>query len=400
MQSTGTLEDAFIIARYAYKVGTQILSDSSYDTLLQKLRAAGRVPEYTERLYEDDPIPHLLLKKYGLLELIPDGNKVKENLELLLDEKSYSIRPVESMSDAKVWFDKLLGKRVTFSLKVDGVNSRTIYKKKCDGEFIPVVSSSRGRETDDLLDYTASLTNKIPAKLQFDSMKDHITVYAEFYAKSSSLPYLSQKYKNLVNPRSAGVSIARVPIETEDYIHTKLKVFNVPALNSSLMVALDTAKAMGFDVVPYKSIIVDREFLDNYEYNITDILSYFGGVMIEEEIPADGVVVSVDSAISFDTSSVGIYPESSIALKFGPFSPEIYESEVILIETCIQRTYGSVVAVIKPVVTSNGNTATRVNCFSPAIAIRENLLPGNKIYFEYKSNNNINLVPRNRRTAP
>lgn len=374
------------------------MKDSDYDSLHVQIKDGNYLPDYTARLYEDDPIPYKLLSKYGLLDIIPKDSCVAANLTLLLDEKSFSILPVEDIEEARKFFWDMLGKSIIFSLKVDGINTRNPYKKQRDNFYRHAVSSSRGRETEDLLDFTNSLTHKLPQTCTVDMELDHFTVYGEFYALESSLPFLCTKYKKLSNPRSAGLSIARVPIDVEDYVHTRLKVFKVPAFKNTISESLLQAKELGFDTVPFKVVQITKEFMEDFEFEILQLLVEFESIKINEGIPADGVVAELDAQTIFDqVGSSSIYTKGNIALKFGPFSPKIYESIVVRPIAAIQRVNGSMVIQIEPVKSDNGNILTRVNCFNPNIAIRENLLPGNKIRFEYKSDNNINLVPSGRK---
>lgn len=375
-----------------YRIGDPILSNERYDTLHHVISKNSSMDCYTKRLYDDDPIPTELLKKYGLdvrAGLCKNDDKFDKYKNVLLDNKSFSIRPVENIAMAKVWFSKLVGEEVTFSLKVDGINTRNLFKRE-SGVYSHLVSSSRGRESDALIDYTESLANVMP-RFNLNIESDMLPVFGEFYAKPQAIEYLSDKYRDYASPRSAGLSIARVPIDKCDYCHTNLMVFRIPGISNSSKESLNVIKELGFNVPPHETVLIDADFIANFDERVLEILRKFKQISEDECIPADGVVAEIDIIPKFITDSE-IYDETSIALKFGAFTPMTYKSRVVRVEMSTRKVKGSVVAIIEPVLAENGNTLTRVNCFNPDILIREGIRPGSSIEFEYKSNNNINLI--------
>ena len=62
------LGDVFILARYFYRIGEQIISDQMYEKIVTAIKyfKPPELMEFLDRTYDDDPIPVELLKEIGV----------------------------------------------------------------------------------------------------------------------------------------------------------------------------------------------------------------------------------------------------------------------------------------------------------------------------------------------
>ena len=101
------------------------------------------------------------------------------------------------------------------------------------------------------------------------------------------------------------------------------------------------------------------------------------------KLPSDGVVCE---KIGLDVSTrKDQYSDSSIAIKFSHWASGVYTSVVKNIIMEQKRVNASFVLEIDPVVTSDGNVATRVNGSSLSILVKHGIVVGSTINFMRKS---------------
>lgn len=117
---------AFVLARYCYRVGLPTLSDDDYDVLEDKIRRDyyDECKAYLERSYDDDPIPVKLLKALNMEVVYP--SVPREYYDYLDEDKSNSIRAVRSYEEVWDFVNSNKGKLLHVSLKMDGVNSKSL----------------------------------------------------------------------------------------------------------------------------------------------------------------------------------------------------------------------------------------------------------------------------------
>lgn len=147
---------AFVLARYCYRVGLPTLSDDDYDVLEDKIRRDyyDECKAYLERSYDDDPIPVKLLKALNMEVVYP--SVPREYYDYLDEDKSNSIRAVRSYEEVWDFVNSNKGKLLHVSLKMDGVNSKSLYK---NGKY--QLTLSRGRASNSL-DYTQGAKKILP----------------------------------------------------------------------------------------------------------------------------------------------------------------------------------------------------------------------------------------------
>lgn len=378
-------EDLYILARHAYRIGNPVIPDNFYDKLHSIMVGSGNLTEYVNRVYDNDPAPMYLNEKYNVNCIQPLDTE-EDYHTTLSDEDSMSILPVETYEKAFEWFNSVYPADVVFSLKIDGINTKSILTPSL--KFLGAQTRGRGGTS---LDINESMSHMFKGvKGQVDG---ELVVRGEAVVMPTSLDYLRKKYdKPFKIPRSTAMSLLRVPLPEEDMNHLKLIVFKTN-LGDTLTQSLSLAREMGMTVVPHMKISLTnmptsfepfREWLRTILTKVYDITKH---------IPSDGVVVQLNDMDAFNsTETKHQYSAGNIALKLEQWKPNIYHSVVKDILTIPNKDKFSFVAVIEPVITSSGIRVGRVNVFNMSIIIKNNINVGQPITFEYKSENSVNLV--------
>lgn len=399
-------EDLYILSRFMYRIGTPILDDETFNSVERYIKDINALPEYTSRLYDDDPIPFGLLTEFNLNAYIPALGSSSEYAKYLDEEKSLSIQPYTNYTDT---FNFCMAKKadLIISLKTDGVNTKTLYMDK-----LFRLSLSRGRSGNSL-DFTRNIsrimpstldvskltkdetnaikTNKLNINIKQDNIDEQykeVKVYAETFVYEDYLPVLRSKYdsQGYKTAKSSAISLLRVDKECEDYKYLKALAFHAEGLpnvktKEDILVSLDK---LGFTVVPYcvfkwEDIPKDKE---NFIEWLNIICEEF--YVKTEMYPSDGLVIEVNDLDYVDSVS-GIYSNRNMALKLNYWSFARYMAEVedIILEQ--QRVKCSCRVKIKPIRTKDGCEAKIVNVHNPKILINNNINIGSRIAFERNS---------------
>lgn len=382
----GRVIDLYVLSRFCYRVGEPIIPDNDYQLVHDYLLSNGVALEYVNRSYDDDPIPYGLLQEFKLEHLIPSKSEYSEKYgKYIEDEKSLSVRAIESYRDFYQYCQATKGKDKVISPKINGVNIKSLFTKEEGEELCTLkIGKTRGRKGSDF-DITRNLSRIL--KLKVNLPIDKLILFGESYVKRSSLGQLVSPNGTVVKvERSAAMSMLRTDYKDSDYSHLKYSVFRCEGLSESLYESLGILRECGIDVV--KSVLVKSEDIpddfDAFYVWAKDIMSDFYDYCVEEEIPTDGLVVDVDD-LTFTGEVNGQYSDKNVALKFDYWSHKYYRGVVDKIEI-MQRGYEcSITAVMFPVITDDQCEAKRVTLHSPAIMIRESIKPGSAIYFKRDS---------------
>ena len=371
----GCIRVAFILARYCYRVGLPTLSDDDYDVLEEKIRNEHyeEFKAYLERSYDDDPVPSQLLQKLGIEEV---STGVPTEYYTYLDEdKSNSIRAVRSYDEVWEFVQNNSGKDIHVSLKMDGVNSKTLYK---DGKY--QLTLSRGRASNSL-DYTQGAERILPRRIDGEGF---VKITAECFVTEKSLPVLRQKYDvdKYKTSKSAAVSLLRVPHDDEDYKDLNALAFRVDGIPfRSVHEEYEYLESKGFTTPPHFVTSVPKcinfeDFKIWLKKSVFDRMAAF-----KEEYPSDGVVFEVDTLNDFYEEK-NQYSDRQIALKFEQWGFEMLRGKITDIQIEQRRVYKSVRIKIDPIKSSDGCNATYINGFNPGIIIENGLYVGQEVWFE------------------
>lgn len=391
---SGRVADLYLLARYCYRIGEDLISDSDYAIIEDYVKENNLCPDAVMRSYDDDPVPISLLEEFNLSHLIFNPSNYYSRYDSFLeDEKTISIKAIESYIETYNYFMATKDEDKVMSPKVNGVNCKSLYTKELeDGEeeLTFKIGKSRGRNGEGF-NFTKNLLRIIPSKLDLDL--NNLYLYGECVV-------LTEAIGKIVSPsgtaptveRMAAMSMLRTNYNDEDYKYLKYKIFSCQGLSDSLSESLDILKSKGLDVVPYlfiKSSEVPSDFNEFCSW-MKDKFDYFYNILQEEGYPTDGVVVDVDN-LNYTGSVKGQYSDKNVALKFEYWSHKYYIGTVTDIEIKQCGYKCSVTAIIEPTVTADRSSARRVDLHSPAIMMREHILPGSKIYFK-RDSEVINLL--------
>ena len=378
-------EERFILARYTYRVGAPIIDDHEYDELEREFMREGILLDYIGRSYDDDPIPYELLKRYDMEYLIVDtvdkmnitnSQYPSKYMSYVDSTKSLSIRPVIDMREVFEFARANKGNDFNMSLKMDGVNSKTLY---VDGKFELCIS--RGRKGNGI-DYTKCASKVMPSEIKTDA---HIMiVYTEAFVLEQNLPYLREKYgKPYKTPKAAAITMLRVEHDPEDYKLLHMVAIDVEGLDvrtkEEKYQALTRA---GFYIPVYTEIKDVPSTFNEFNKYMLDLCDEFYNVT--KILPSDGLVLEVND-LERDYRVNNQYCDRNIALKISHWSFTKYKAIVEDIVFEQQRVNVSCRRKIKTVVTDDSCEATWVNCYNPDILISNNINIGSEIYFERNS---------------
>lgn len=392
----------WIAARYFYRIGDPIITDELYEeytTLLKEHPNTKRVlHEYFIRTYDEDPIPYGLLEEFGIKAVEQSSSSFSQDPEYqryfdaLNEDKSLSCRAVVSYEEAWEFFNryKILQKDLMISLKMDGINTKSIYN---EGNL--KLSLSRGRSSESF-DFTEQTKLVLPKEIPIT--KKDLKITGESFVTYEGVSRLRQdidntKYKTC---KSSAISLLRVRHSLEYYNFLKTIVFSAEGLASTLAQTFNQLELSGFSVVPHK-LIKWEEIPDDFESfktwakkDVFDYMWQFG-----ETMPSDGIVVEVND-LTFVGEQKDQYSDRQIALKFEQWSFNTYTGIVKNILWRQNRVHASIRVEIEPMETVDGCTAQFINVFNPAILISNHIRIGSLIHFE-RNSDAVNILIQNDR---
>lgn len=411
----------WIISRFMYLVGTTLMTDGDYtkyqhvfeaickeiDEDVRKALRVDILEEYLGRVYDEDPIPYEWLSTFGIDEeyekvLVDAYRKTKnlDNLELDLEDEEdeiaikikdmidedppKSIRPVENLAEAYNWFQKMKGIELCASLKIDGINLRLFY---VNGNL--EYCCTRGR-SGNVIDYTRVIKGIVPNYLEFDGIPFTGKVRGECYTQPDKLEYLRSKYPaDYVVPRTAAKTMLSVPHYKDDMKYLKYISFNND-VTDNLFDKLDKFGNKGFDIVPKRIIKYEGNDIKDFTDWISEILMEMHKKEIDLGLKCDGLVVEVNNPHEFEKLRADSnYDEGNLALKIGPWEPEVYEAKIksLVMFREENKIQFNCKAYIEPVTISSGITITTVNMFNLGLLQQYGVKEGDTIRFIFKNDN-------------
>lgn len=384
-------QDLLLYLRASYKFGYQVIPDQEYDILEKLYIQTYPALEFLNNTTSDDeiytPVVKDAIRMSGLKSAKETAPRVVDpsgQYASLNSEKSTSILPVRSFEEAYEYVKNAPHVRTHWSLKVDGFNTKCLFKENGEGLEIAL---SRGRAADSW-DYTEAIHRVIKVQgIDVSGLSGKIT--GESIVDPNALEYLRQKYpgKEYKSPKSTAGAMLRAPqsFDEADYRFLHFYPFDNEGVKKD--VAFKRFSDSGFTPPPdfnidYSEIPLGslEEFSAWLEKNILDPLWEAGEKL---RIGSDGVVLQLLTDVENDRADK--YSDLNIALKFSHWTEAEYSSVVknILFEQ--RRVEMSVVLEIEPVTTRDLNVATRVSVGSPAILVNDGVRIGDRIRFARKS---------------
>lgn len=384
--------DLFKLTRYMYRIGYPIVADSYYDSLVNYLESKFPTLTYLKQTYDEDPVPVDLIKKYvGEDYLIEFGSsKYKGILE---DEKSLSIRPLDNWNSIYYIMQSYRGKDLSASLKVDGVNQKSAYKKLKDKHQF-LCSLSRGRRGDSR-EYV-NLKKIVPLNIETGESQDILDIRGEVIVNKEGREKLKQHFSDgvgFVSAKSSALSLLTRDYPNEYYKYMKMYAFYCDALSDSVTGTFEELEKLGFDTPPHIKFSTDDMPSDFEEFRswLMEIFDKLWYKAQELNIDSDGVVIEIDD-LTEDFTVDGQYSDRAIACKVEYWSNKCYRSKVVGFLSEQQRVKCSLRAIVEPIVTEDGSTIRVINVYNPDVAIKANCMKGQNVYFERKSGTVSNLI--------
>lgn len=385
------LEDAFALARYSYRIGEPVLSDSQYDKFERNFRSTFPESEYVSRTYDDDPVPYGILDEFGILPAtFNSASDYNDMVMVLNDEKSLSMSSVTSAEDAWPYFQMLRANKLDFmaSTKVDGVNTKMLYY---EGDLL--ISLSRGRGAATSFNYMEGSSKVMPKTMHDFGGISKLRVTGESYVDHDRLQYFRDKYNPIryKTSKSAAISMLRTVHSTPDYKYLHTAVFAADGLENSLEKMFNHLMIEGFEVVPHELhswMEIPQDFQNFSEWLATKVMAPIARK--SAGMPSDGCAIEVNDLLWHGEQN-GQYSTRQLALKFGPWEFHVYKGKIVNIMLEQKRVYKSVRIQIEPITTDDECRAEFINSFNPSILVDNDLYVGKEVYFE-KNAGAVNIL--------
>lgn len=374
------VKDIYILARYMYRIGKPFLDDKLFDTYEKFLLANNLIDkDLVNRSYDDDPVPYDLLRELNLEKFIISLGTDSPYAKYLDEEKSLSIQPLINYRDIYEYCLNHRGLELIVSLKVDGINCKSLYMY---GDFM--LSLSRARSGNGI-DYTKNLSKVIPTHTDMEERE--VKIFSESFVEPAYLDTLKSKYdaNSYKTCRTSATSLLRVSHSTEDYEHLHTLVFNAEGLKfATISATLEYLESKGFEVVPHMVLEPNTIPKDYNEFKkfIKSLCDKFAKETLG--IPSDGIVIDVND-LSFNGVVNGKYSNRNIAIKIEQWGFNYYKGIIKSIILEQKAVNASCRVEIEPMKTSDGCDAKIVNVHNPRILIDNGYKVGSEIYYERQS---------------
>lgn len=326
-------------------------------------------------------------------QCVPPCSYTENNMDILNESASLSIHATWEYEEAYNWFRNLRGVPVVISPKIDGINTRSGYRIISQGILEHKISATRGR-TCDPLNITHNMRNILPQQISMNNTES-LVIYSETIADINGLELINKNQGPTVYkvPRGLALSMMRTTNYTEDmYSHLHSLVFKVSS-GKTLIEGLELAEQWGFETVPYVVYTCNSTSLDKFVAELRPMLLKMKTDMADKGIVTDGVVAEVNDRNMFNNSDItNCYSAANIALKMEFWEAGEYKSIVESFDISSNGEQYCCVAIVKPVISSNGKKLSRVNCFNLATIISKDIQVGSEIAFKYKNDTTIELI--------
>lgn len=255
-------EDLYIIARWTYSLGKEIITDEQYAELHEYIKAMNVLPEYVNRTWSEDPCPVLLLRKYNMEDMIEEVFTFKDTA---------SIPSITKWSDLELKF-KDAKYPLRMSKKRDGFNFHLAYIGK-----VLYKGNTRARKGNGLEFKDLSRMN-VPQEI---TQAGNYNVIGEMTLSKTNFRKLRMMYPAL-NLTSQRASVRTALANPEAHHLLKFSAFCIQEI-ASRSEEENLLREWGFETPGYV-------WVNSYEELVNQI-----GIMSEEaktdEDPSDGIVI-------------------------------------------------------------------------------------------------------------
>lgn len=391
--SSKNYADIYTLARWAYKINVPFLTDAVYDNFETIYKGMEPDCPLFNHSYEDDVEPTELLQKYNLSFVKANNqtsNTVISSNITHLDTDSISQRPVRTPEEAYQWYKQFNGVTVCHSLKIDGVSVRALISGS-SGQLIQ--ATSKGRVSDTLSDFTATVRNILPSVIYSNNNKkfsQQTLISLEGVVTNSGVPIINEIYnRDYKNGRSAALGLLGTSVDAAYKEYLKLFAFQINNSYTYYSDGLAALRDCGITTVPYRLDKFEDTGFDNFKIWINDIMKDLTSHAQELDIAADGIVARVNSNSLYSTQEESsLYSNGSIALKFGEFGPDVYDAIVENISLEFENKSSEEFTVklyLKPFQTNDNKTIRKITGYNLKYIIDRNINVGSQIKVIYQS---------------
>lgn len=328
--------ERFIIARWMYSIGEQIMSDAEYTVLFDTIKITHPDSVYLTRSWSSDPCPIELLKTYGYESAIRD---------IVLSDKTESIPSINDWVTLRGMYSDL-NEEAILSFKHDGWNIQADYY---NGERVNIQTRGRLRDAisakvlGDMIPYTIPEMGK--RKICMEATVPH-SAFAEMKAEIGS--------------RSQRGAVSTCLARPEYTSKLSLNAFSIVG-DEQIMNPYELLEAWGFKTVRWVKV-----------HNWNELVSAMHALDKEH------------SAYPYPTDGLVLRCSLTRAIRLLSWEEPIYKSYV----TGYEESYGmyriGVKARIHPVHLPN-STQRLVSCTNYQRVIDNNLRIGYPIAFRFSS---------------
>lgn len=349
-------------ASEAYYSGTPIMSDEMFDARLEDLK---HLENETGIVYGHSPTQRVGAR---ILSNLPE---VIHNHPMLSLEKCHSAQEVANFSN---------GKELIASIKCDGMTVSLLYE---NGMLIRGESRGNGHVGLDITEHVKQFSN-VPLKIDKEGtyvIDGEAIITNHDFAKINK----NGEFKNSRNLVAGTLS----SLDTSVVSQRKVKFITWEVIDggcNNLKDNLNEASALGFDVVPFWSVI------NLTANNIQNVIDYVFDYAEEEGIPNDGIVFKFnDIEYGKSLGATSHHFKNGIAYKA---KDDVYETELIDIDWTVGKS-GQITptATFKPV-EIDGAIVERASCHNISILTNLDLHKGDTIEVK-KCNQIIPQIHRN-----
>ena len=300
-----------------YNTGHPIMTDEQFDARLADLK---QLEEETGFVLANSPTQNVGAK------VLTELNEVTHSSPMLSLEKCHTVDELIKFAN---------NKELVASIKLDGLTCRLTYE---DGILVRAETRGNGYVGSDITEHVKQFKN-VPLKINKEGtyvIDGEAIITDEDFAEINK----DGEYKNSRNLASGTLAV----LDTSLVAKRRLKFYawDVFGFVPSLKDKLTEARELGFDVVPFWSVV-------NFEpKNIQSAIDYIFDFAKEEGLPCDGIVFKFDDVeYGWFLGSTSHHFKNGIAYKA---KDEVYETKLLDIIYDVGKS-GTLtpVAIFKPV---------------------------------------------------
>jgi hypothetical protein len=336
--------DKYILARWAYSIGQEFISDYEWSLLHQRFLKDPQTHDFAATSWSLDTCPYELLKKYNLTHWMHNV--------VINTNKSESIPSITTLTEASKIASSM--SNVFCSVKADGFNVQADY---LDGRLICILT--RGRSSD-AIDASALK----PVFPQTIPIKGKVRVYGEAVVPNDLFSKIQRLYSNVSQRSSVATALSKPELAKDMKVMTFYMDSDTVKFKT-MSEMMDTLYRCKFDTVTFLTTAFD---VMNTVKKLSDIKNTLGYL-------TDGCVVRPNELPS----------ESKYAFRIYNWAEPYYKSFVTGYRYSNAPLYFGIQLQIYPVKTAIGSTQSVLDIDNIERILSNNLYKDSPVAFVMRS---------------